>query len=102
MSELLAIGVSHKTAPVEVRERLALSATRAPEFMRELRAAADVHETVAISTCNRTELYLVVGDPVEAESSVRRSRRTCARAFLAAISYFQSVTYSRAKPISAT
>src|ERR1700759_494525 len=38
--------------------------------MRELRADADVHETVAISTCNRTELYLVVGDPVEAESSV--------------------------------
>ena len=70
MSELLAIGVSHKTAPVEVRERLALSQTRAPEFMRELRADADVHETVAISTCNRTELYLVVGDPVEAESRV--------------------------------
>jgi glutamyl-tRNA reductase len=70
MSELLAIGVSHKTAPVEVRERLALSETRAPEFMRELRADADIHETVAISTCNRTELYLVVGDPVEAESSV--------------------------------
>ena len=38
--------------------------------MRELRADADVHETVAISTCNRTELYLVVGDPVEAESRV--------------------------------
>jgi glutamyl-tRNA reductase len=70
VSELLAIGVSHKTAPVEVRERLALSETRAPEFMRELRAAAEVQETVAISTCNRTELYLVVGDPVEAESTV--------------------------------
>jgi glutamyl-tRNA reductase len=70
VSELLAIGVSHKTAPVEVRERLALSQTRATEFMRELRADADVHETVAISTCNRTELYLVVGDPVEAESRV--------------------------------
>jgi glutamyl-tRNA reductase len=68
MSELLAIGVSHKTAPVEVRERLALSETRAPEFMRELRAAAEVQETVAISTCNRTELYLVVSDPVQAES----------------------------------
>src|SRR6201994_1887099 len=70
MSELLAIGVSHKTAPVEVRERLALSQSRAPEFMRELRGAADVHEAVAMSTCNRTELYLVVGDPVEAESLV--------------------------------
>ncbi|MBV9798447.1 MAG: glutamyl-tRNA reductase [Solirubrobacterales bacterium] len=70
MSELLAIGVSHKTAPVEVRERLALPETRAYEFVRDLRGNADVHEAVAISTCNRTELYLVVGDPVEAEGTV--------------------------------
>ncbi len=70
MSELLAIGVSHKTAPVEVRERLALPEQRAYEFVRDLRGAADVFEAVAISTCNRTELYLVVGDPVEAESTV--------------------------------
>ena len=70
MSELLAIGVSHKTAPVEVRERLALPEHSAYEFVRDLRGAADVYEAVAISTCNRTELYLVVGDPVEAESTV--------------------------------
>ncbi len=69
MSELLAIGVSHKTAPVEVRERLVLSEHRAADFERDLRGAADVQEAVAISTCNRTELYLVVGDPVEAESA---------------------------------
>ncbi len=68
MSELLAIGVSHKTAPVEVRERLALPDTRASEFVRDLRGSAEVQEAVALSTCNRTELYLVVGDPVEAES----------------------------------
>ena len=70
MSELLAIGVSHKTAPVEVRERLALPDARAGDFLRDLRGAADIHEAVAVSTCNRTELYLVVGDPVEAESRV--------------------------------
>ena len=69
MSELLALGVSHKTAPVEVRERLALPEQRAYEFVRDLRGAAAVHEAVAISTCNRTELYLVVSDPVEAESA---------------------------------
>jgi glutamyl-tRNA reductase len=69
MSELLALGVSHKTAPVEVRERLALPDGRAAEFLRDLRGAAEVHEAVAISTCNRTELYVVVGDPVEAEST---------------------------------
>jgi glutamyl-tRNA reductase len=69
VSELLAIGVSHKTAPVEVRERLALPEAGRADFMRELRGAADVHEAVVINTCNRTELYLVVGDPVEAEST---------------------------------
>ncbi len=70
MSELLAIGVSHKTAPVEVRERLALPDARAADFLRDLRGVGEVHEAVALSTCNRTELYLVVGDPVEAEGTV--------------------------------
>jgi glutamyl-tRNA reductase len=71
VSELLAIGVSHRTAPVEVRERLALSERRAADFLNELRTMAGAQEAVAISTCNRTELYLVVGDPVEAEGRVR-------------------------------
>ncbi len=70
MSELLAIGVSHKTAPVAVRERVALPEARAAEFLRDLRGGTEIQEAVAISTCNRTELYLVVGDPVEAESTV--------------------------------
>jgi glutamyl-tRNA reductase len=68
VSELLVIGTSYKTAPVEVRERLALPEAQAATFLRELRGATDVHEAVAVSTCNRTELYLVVGDPVQAES----------------------------------
>jgi glutamyl-tRNA reductase len=70
MSELLAIGVSHKTAPVEVRERLALTEARAVEFLRDLHGVSEIQEVVAVSTCNRTELYLVVNDPVEAESAV--------------------------------
>jgi glutamyl-tRNA reductase len=68
VSELLAIGVSHKTAPVEIRERVALPEARAGVFLRDLRGTGEVHEAVAISTCNRTELYMVVGNPVEAES----------------------------------
>jgi glutamyl-tRNA reductase len=50
VSELLAIGVSHKTAPVEVRERLALPDARATEFVRDLRGTGEVHEAVTIST----------------------------------------------------
>ncbi len=69
MSELLALGVSHKTAPLDLRERLALTEGRAAGVLRELTDAAGIHEAAAISTCNRTELYLVVSDPVEAEST---------------------------------
>ena len=69
MSELLALGVSHKTAPLDLRERLSLTEGRAVGALRELTAAEGIHEAAAISTCNRTELYLVVSDPVEAEST---------------------------------
>jgi glutamyl-tRNA reductase len=69
MSELLALGVSHKTAPLDLRERLALTEGSAAGALRELTDAAGIHEAAAISTCNRTELYLVVSDPVEAEST---------------------------------
>jgi glutamyl-tRNA reductase len=69
MAELLALGISHKTAPLELRERLALTEGRAVGVLSELTAEEPVHEAAAISTCNRTELFLVVGDPVEAESA---------------------------------
>jgi glutamyl-tRNA reductase len=69
MSELLSLGVSHKTAPLDLRERLSLTEGRAVGALRELTEAAGIHEATAISTCNRTELYLVVSDPVEAEST---------------------------------
>ena len=68
MSELLALGVSHRTAPLDLRERLALPEGRAVGVLGELVGSDQVHEAAALSTCNRTELYLVVSEPVEAES----------------------------------
>jgi glutamyl-tRNA reductase len=70
MSELLALGISHKTAPVSLRERLAFSESEAEEFARVAVGTDEVREAVVISTCNRTEVYLVVGDPVQAEADV--------------------------------
>jgi len=69
MSELLTLGISHKTAPLDLRERLSLTEGRAVSALNELTAAEVIHEAAAISTCNRTELYLVVSDTVEAEST---------------------------------
>jgi glutamyl-tRNA reductase len=70
MSELLALGISHKTAPVALRERLAFSEREAADFASQATATEEVREAVVISTCNRTEVYLVVGDPVRAEADV--------------------------------
>jgi glutamyl-tRNA reductase len=69
LNELLVIGVSHKTAPVELRERVALPEGRAVSVLRELISTDEIQEAVALSTCNRTELYMVVGDDVVAEST---------------------------------
>src|SRR5437764_406614 len=66
---LLALGISHKTAPLALRERLALPEGRAAGVLRDLVAHPEIHEAVAISTCNRTEIYLVASDPVDAESA---------------------------------
>lgn len=66
---LLALGVSHKTAPLALRERLALPEGRAAGVLSELVAGDAVREAVVLSTCNRTELYLHAADPVEAESA---------------------------------
>ncbi len=70
MSELLALGVSHKTAPVALRERLAFTEPQARELAESALASIEVREAVVISTCNRTEIYLVVGDSVRAEGDV--------------------------------
>jgi len=70
MTELLALGASHKTAPLALRERIALTDNGAEPLLHELTAHPAIGEAVALSTCNRTELYLLVTDPVEAESAV--------------------------------
>jgi glutamyl-tRNA reductase len=70
VSELLALGASHKTAPIALRERIALTESEVEPLLHELTGHDSIGEAVALSTCNRTELYLMVRDPVEAESAV--------------------------------
>ena len=81
MSEVLALGISHKTAPVALRERLALTDAQAGQLVREMVGRDEVDEAVAISTCNRTEIYLVVSDAVQAEAELlgRLARRAAIR-----------------------
>ena len=59
MVELSVIGTSHKTAPVEVRERLALSPGQVAAVLAAMHAEKTFDETLILSTCNRTEMYVV-------------------------------------------
>src|SRR3954452_7419268 len=70
MSEVLCLGISHKTAPIALRERVAMGDANAERFVREAVAGPAVEEAVVISTCNRTEVYLTVSDTVAAETAV--------------------------------
>ncbi len=50
------IGVNHKSAPLEVRERLAIPESRLPDICRDLTAHPGIEEGMVISTCNRVEI----------------------------------------------
>lgn len=54
---LLAIGLNHHTAPIEVRERVAINEARLADALNNLRQVDAVHEAAIVSTCNRTEFY---------------------------------------------
>jgi glutamyl-tRNA reductase len=69
MTGLLVIGVSHRTAPLALREQLALTEGRAAGVLNALVSEEPISEAAALSTCNRTELYLVATDSVEAETA---------------------------------
>ncbi|RAR64553.1 MULTISPECIES: glutamyl-tRNA reductase [Halomonadaceae] len=57
---LLALGINHKTAAVEVREQVAFTPAQLEAALTELCALTEVHEAALLSTCNRTELYCVI------------------------------------------
>ena len=54
---VLVVGLSHKSAPVPVLERAALSAEALPKLLQDLHHTSDVAGTFVISTCNRVEIY---------------------------------------------
>jgi len=71
--EIVLLGVNHRTAPVELRERVAFSPEKARRAAAELRSRGVLAETVAFSTCNRSELYGVPSDsPAETMAELER------------------------------
>ncbi len=56
---LLITGISHHSAPLETREKIAVARTQMPQYIKELHALDAVEEVVVVSTCNRTEIYTI-------------------------------------------
>ena len=63
MSQIVLIGVNHKTAPIELRERIAILRDELPEATRALAAQPGVSECMIVSTCNRVEMLAAVESP---------------------------------------
>lgn len=68
--KLLVTGVSHKTAPVEVRERLAFREESLPAALADLKSRDGVTEAMILSTCNRVEIMLTTDDAVDPHSVI--------------------------------
>jgi len=55
--EIVLVGLNHRSAPVEVRERVSFTADQARQAAEELRLQGIFHESLVLSTCNRSEVY---------------------------------------------
>jgi glutamyl-tRNA reductase len=60
---LVVIGINHRTAPVDIREKVVFAGEELPEALRELARVPGVQESLIVSTCNRTELYCATDLP---------------------------------------
>ena len=91
MTELLLVGISHRIAPVALRERVAFTERQAARFVTALCIEPAISEAVALSTCNRTELIVVLEDAGSAAEGAVLARLAAhaeiAVAELAAVTY---------------
>ena len=64
------VGLSHRTAPVEIRERLSIAEQSMEESLQRLRSHEQVLEASILSTCNRLEIYTLLRHPEQGVSAV--------------------------------
>ena len=74
--ELVCLGLNHRSAPVEVRERFAVPPSKLGERAVELANLSGIEESVVLSTCNRTEFYLAAPSADDAIRSLHEKIET--------------------------
>lgn len=95
--QILVLGINHKTAPVEIREKLSVPAHRTPEFLESLKRRHIFDERVVLSTCNRTEIYGVARDLSE---DIRKTKTLLSEYSSLDVSLFEDKLYLLKQPNS--
>jgi len=88
--EIVLVGLNHRTAPVEVRERVSFTGEQVQQAAYELRSHRILEETLVLSTCNRSEIY---GVPPE-------DARKSAAALASYLSSFHAVAPESVEPVA--
>jgi glutamyl-tRNA reductase len=74
---LVAVGLNHKTAPVEVREQLSFPEHELGDALQKLRSREAVEGCIILSTCNRTEIYAAVLDVKKGLANIKQFMAEC-------------------------
>lgn len=95
--EILVLGLNHKTAPLELRERLSIPQSKAPELLKTLEERSIFEERLLLSTCNRTEIY---GAGSNLDQAVRRTKEFLSEYSKLQLSDFEDKLYVLKQPRS--
>jgi len=69
---ILVIGLNHKTAPIEIREKVAFDGAKLGEAVEILKNSPDIKENIILSTCNRVEIYATVRDLASGIENIKK------------------------------
>ncbi len=95
--DILVLGLNHKTAPIEIRERLSIPKSKGPDLLKALSERQIFEERLLLSTCNRTEIYGVGVDP---EESIRKAKAFLSEYSELDLSKFENSLYVMRQPDS--
>ncbi|PKM41865.1 MAG: glutamyl-tRNA reductase [Firmicutes bacterium HGW-Firmicutes-8] len=79
---LVVVGLNHRTAPVEIREKLSFPEDTLPKHLDKLTANKIIRSCIILSTCNRTEVYAAVLDVDKGLTKIREHLAKCCRSEL--------------------
>jgi glutamyl-tRNA reductase len=90
MTDIILLGINHKTAPVEIRELIAVSKEESAELLDILKESPSVNEVIIFSTCNRIEFLMVANDKRDA---VEKAKKDLSEFKKVPLSRFQDAIY---------